>query len=527
MPADTLLTQGHIYTGDDGNPLAEAMALRDGRVLAAGWEEEVDSLSGPGTRVVKLGGRTVIPGLIDAHVHLLSFGLRLNRVELAGVDSLEEASRRVREGVVRVATGDWVQGGGWDQNLWGRLPNRHDLDAVAPHNPVLLDSKDLHSCWANSLALKLAGIDVGTLSPTGGEIVREAATGEPTGLLRESAVALLYRAIPSPSPERCEAVLAEALRVASSRGLTGLQIPEGPQTFSALQRLRAGGDLPLRLYCFLQRECLQDAVQLGIRTGFGDEWLRLGHLKLFLDGALGSETAHMLEPYAGTDNRGIETLSREELLEIVVEAVSAGIAPAIHAIGDAANRTALDVLEETAGQWRAAGLRPRVEHVQLLHPADAGRLGRLGVVASMQPSHQPSDWIVADRYWGERNRLAYAWRTVLDSGAVLAFGSDCPVEPIDPMLGLHAAVTRQTVEGRPEGGWYPEQRLTPLEALKAFTLGPAYASGEESLKGSLAPGKLADFVVLSHDPVAGTPELFLQTRVEATVVGGRVVYGDL
>ncbi|MGE5618942.1 MAG: amidohydrolase [Sphingomonadaceae bacterium] len=525
--ADTLLTQGRIYTIEDDNPTAEAMAVRDGRVMAVGRESDVAALAGPATRVVRLAGRTVFPGLIDAHVHLLSLGLRLRRMDLAGVESLEEALAVVRVGVSRVAPGEWVQGGGWDQNLWRRLPDRHDLDAVAPANPVMLESKDLHTCWANTLALRLAGIAASTPDPEGGEIVRDAATGEPTGLLREGAVSLLREAIPAPSPERCDEVVSDALRLAASKGLTGLQVPEGPHTFSSLQRLRATGALPLRVYCFVQKEYLQDCIRLGVRTGFGDEWLRLGHVKLFLDGALGSQTAHMLEPYSGTDSRGIETMSRKDLRAVVAEAASAGIAPAIHAIGDAANRVALDVLEETASLWRPVGLRPRVEHVQLLHPADAGRLGPLGVVASMQPSHQPSDWMVAERYWGDRSHLAYAWRTVLDSGGVLAYGSDCPVEPIDPMLGLHAAVARQTVEGLPAGGWYPEQRLTPLEALRAFTLGAAFASGEESLKGSLAPGKLADFVVLSHDPITGPPELFLRTRVDATVVGGRVVYGEL
>ncbi len=527
MPADFIITNARIYSAEEKVPTAEAMAVRDGRILAVGRMGDVQALAGPGTRLVDLGDRAVIPGLIDAHVHLLSFALGLNRAKLSGAVSLEEALGRVRLAVERAEPGEWVLGNGWDKNSWGRLPNRWDLDAVSPSHPVFLVSKDMHTGWANSMALGLAGVGRDTPNPTGGEIVRDPESGEPTGLLRESATRPVFEAVPEPSAERCEAALAEALRIAVSKGLTGIQIPEGPRTFATLQQLKARGDLPLRLYCHLQREYLQDAVRLGVRTGFGDEWLRLGHLKLFLDGALGSQTAHMLEPYDGTENRGIETLSREDLADLVSTAAAAGIAPAIHAIGDAANRIALDVLEATARLWRRAGLRPRIEHVQLLHLADAHRLGELGVVASMQPVHQPSDWRVADRFWGERSRLSYAWRTVLDSGAILAFGSDCPVEPIDPMLGLHAAVTRQTIEGLPPGGWYPEQRLAPLEALRAFTFGPAYASGEESIKGTLAAGKLADFVVLSQDPMSGPPELFLQVSVDATLVGGRVVYGDL
>ncbi len=527
MAADAVITNARIYTAEENAPTAEAMAIREGRILAVGNDSDVVALAGPCTCISKLAGRTVIPGLIDAHVHLLSFALGLNWVKLMGATSLEEALDRVRQRVARVRPGEWVLGDGWDGNPWGRLPTREDLDAVAPGNPVFLVSKDMHTGWASSMALRLSGVRAETPDPVGGEIVRDPETGEPTGLLRESATRPLHEAVPPPSPERCEAVLTEAMGIAASKGLTGIQVPEGPRTFGALQRVKTRGELPIRLLCHLQRENLQDALRLGVRTGFGDPWLRVGHLKLFLDGALGSQTARMLKPYDGTDNRGIETLPREELRELVSAAVAGGIAPAIHAIGDAANRVALDVLEETAPVWRRAGLRPRIEHVQLLHTADALRLGQIGVVASMQPGHQPSDWVVADRFWGGRNRLAYAWRTVLDSGAILAFGSDCPVEPIDPMLGLHAAVTRETPDGLPPGGWYPEQRLTPLEALRAFTFGPAYAGGEESIKGTLAPGKLADFVVLSHDPLAGPPELFLRTTIEATVVGGRAVYGEL
>jgi predicted amidohydrolase YtcJ len=254
--------------------------------------------------------------------------------------------------------------------------------------------------------------------------------------------------------------------------------------------------------------------------------LRIGHLKLFLDGALGSQTAHMLEPYSGGENRGIETLTRGALVEQIREAAAGGISVAVHAIGDAANRKILDALAETAPLWQPLRTPPRIEHVQILHPADARRLGELGVVASMQPIHATSDWPVAERYWGERCALAYAWRTVRDSGAVLAFGSDCPVEPLDPRLGLHAAVTRERADGQPAGGWHAEQRLDAREALEAYTLGAAYASGEAAVKGSLAAGYLADFVVLSDDPLAA-PDGILSAKVEATVVGGEVVYGEL
>ncbi|MGI5835035.1 MAG: amidohydrolase [Chloroflexota bacterium] len=539
LSADLIIENARIYTVDDSNPIAQNLAVRDGRIVAVGSDADVDPLSGPESRVVDLGGKTVIPGLIDSHVHLLEFALRLRRVELAGASTLEEALDRVRAAATLLKPGEWILGGGFDSNQWGRLPNRLDLDSATPSNPAFLASKDMHSGWANSIALKLAGIDAHTADPTGGEIVRDPDSGEPTGILRESAVGIVARcaglsdddsgsSASGFDPKTIDSALVAALDVAASKGLAGLHVSEGPQCFSAIQRLRASGALSLRIFCHIRRENLPDALRLGIGTGFGDEWLRIGYVKLFLDGALGSQTDHTLAPHLENNGCGIDTMPYEELREVVISALKGGIAPAIHAIGDAANRKALDVLEENLHLWKPANLRPRIEHVQLLHPEDVGRLGRLGIIASMQPIHQPSDWIIADRYWGpERTPLAYAWRAVLDSGAVLAFGSDCPVEPIDPLPGLFAAVTRQTRDFQPEGGWHPEQRLTPMQALRAYTLGSAYASSEERDKGSLSPGKLADFVVLSDDPFAGPPELFLRTEVLATVVGGRVVFGDL
>ncbi len=540
MAADLIAAKGRIYTMDDACPFAEAIALRNGQIVAVGHNSDIAKLAGRGTQIVDLGNRAVIPGLIDSHVHLMEFALRLRRADLAGASTLEEALCRVQRAAESAAPGEWIVGGGFDSNRWTRLPNRSDLDGVASDRPVFLASKDMHSGWVNSVALRLAGIDRDTPNPPDGEILRDPLTGEPTGILREWAVSPVMRAAgmlesdgyagqtPARSPAQCDAALEEAQAILLSKGLTGLHTPQGPTAFGALQRLHARGRLKVRVWHHLRRENLEDARRLGVRTGFGDAHLRVGHLKLFMDGALGSQTDHTLEPHYESGGDGIEALSRDELRTHLEAASEAGIAVAIHAIGDAANRAALDALEDTAPLWRPAGLRPRIEHLQLLHPNDAHRLGQIGVVASMQPSHQPSDIAIADRYWGpKRTPLAYAWRTVLESGAVLAFGSDCPVESIDPLPGMYAAVTRQTADGHPLGGWHPEQRLTPAQALRAFTLGPAYASSEERVKGSLTPGKLADFVILSVDPFCGPPELFLQTKVEATVIGGEVVFGEL
>ena len=525
MYADLLLTGARVYPTAAAAP-AEAIAICGDRVLAVGSAAECEAVAGPGTRRVALGGRAIVPGLIDSHLHLLAFALRLEQVDLAGAASLDEAVARVSVGAASLPEGEWLLGGGWDANVWHRPPTRADLDAVAPRQPALLASKDCHSLWLNSEALRRAGIGAASENPAGGEIVRDAA-GEPTGVLLENATHAAWSAVEPPSPERIESCLTPALRLAASKGLTGVQTFEGADVFGALQRLARRGPLDCRVCCHLAKGNLDDARHLGIETGFGNEWVRFGSLKLFLDGALGSQTAHMLEPYVGGASLGIPTLEPDEYRDLVAEAARAGLATAVHAIGDAANRVALDGLEATADVWRSAGLRPRIEHVQLLHPADVARLGRLGVIASMQPSHAPSDWMVADRYWGERSRFGYAWRGVLEAGAVLAFGSDCPVEPIDPLPGLHAAVTRQTPAGEPAGGWYPAERLSAREALHAFTWGAAYSSGEEHIKGTLGVGKLADLVVLSEDPLAGDPDAWLRARVEATLVGGRLAHGDL
>lgn len=527
MHADLILTHGRIYTVDKMDSIASALAVRGGRVEAVGSNEDMLLLARAGTKVVDLGGRAVLPGLNDAHLHLLSFGQSLREVDLKSAATVEDAIRMIAAATGTATPGEWISGSGWDLHRFGRLPTREELDHVSPHNPVLMASRDLHSLWVNSLALQAAGISAETPDPDDGEIVRETSSGEPSGILREAARAAVFRAVPPPSPEDVRVYVRTAAEVALSKGLTSLQTFESAETFEAAQVLARSGQLGVRLCCHLWKDGLDQAIDLGLRSGFGDEQVRVGHLKLFLDGALGSRTALMLEPYTGTQDRGIQTLSRNEFLGYVVRAAEAGIATAVHAIGDAANRIAIEVFEETARVWKTAGLRQRIEHVQLLAPGDAERLGRLGVIASMQPIHATSDWEVAERHWAGRTSTAYAWRSVLDSGAPLAFGSDCPVEPIDPLLGLYAAITRRNSAGLPEGGWHPEQTLSPFEALRAYTIGPAYATGEEQAKGSLETGKFADFVVLSRDPFEEEPETLLETGVDATVVGGRVLFGSL
>jgi len=520
-----LLLNGKIYTMDRTLPRAQAVAMEGNRILAVGSNEEVRAQTRDGGwEILDLEGKAVVPGFIDCHVHFLDFALGFKRLNFKGVDSLEGALGLVRERARKSGPGEWITGFGWDHHLWHKgFPHKEDLDRVAPENPVALTRKDGHLMWVNSLALERAGIDAGTPDPPGGEIERDAQG--PTGILKERARELVEEILPQFSPQTRQGALREAIGKAQRFGLTGIHDCEGSEALADFQTLLVQDELGVRVYMMIPQEGLEKAISLGLKTGFGNDSLRLGHLKLFADGSLGSQTAHMLEPFYGQpDNCGIPVLSPDELQAIVGRADEAEIACAVHAIGDAANRKVLDIFARLRAKGVRGGLRHRIEHAQLLHPDDIPRFKQLGIIASMQPIHATSDMVMADRYWGERARYSYAWRSLLDSGARLAFGSDCPVENLDPLMGIHAAVTRQRASGEPEGGWCPQERLTVAEAVHAYTLGAAYASGEEKAKGSIAPGKLADLVVLSRDIFEIPPEEILETEVLYTIFDGRVVY---
>lgn len=526
MQADLVLFNGIIYTM--AQPArASALAVSGGRILAAGDDAAMRALAGPGARLIDLQGRCVVPGMIDAHLHLCWYGLSLGRVQLDGAASLEECLARVR--AFPRERGAWMQGSGWNHNAWSNpvFPDRHALDSVAPDNPVVLTRKDGHSIWVNSLALKLAGVTSATPDPAGGAIDREPHSGEPTGILRENAMDLVYDVIPAAGPAEIERALLRAQASALANGLTGVHTMEGAPVFAALQRLDEAGKLTLRVCQSIPKDNLDMAIGLGLRSGYGNRRLRLGGVKLFADGSLGSATAAMLGDYEGMPGvRGVVTLPKDELRALVRKAVAAGIAPTVHAIGDAANRDVLDVYEECIAEL--AGTIPalpfRIEHVQVLHPADIGRFARLGIVASMQPTHCPSDRDTATRLWGARSRYAYAWRSLLQSGAALAFGSDCPVETLSPLAGIHAAVTRQRIDEPHVPSWYPEECLTVEQALRGYTLGAAAASGEAHVKGSLEAGKAADMVMLSADIMRVQPQEIPYIAVEMTFIGGREVF---
>jgi hypothetical protein len=524
---DLILTNARIHTLDATHPTARSIALRDNVILALGTDDAMRSLL-PDAEVIDLHDRCVIPGLIDAHLHAEWTALGLKNID-AEAPTLDELLRRVEERVKITPKGVWIRGHGWNQNVWGGVfPTKADLDRVAPEHPVFLTAKSGHAAWANSLALKMAGVTSSTPNPVGSEIVRNA-NGEPTGIFFEDAMDLVSRIIPEPSAQQVADAMRDALILFHRAGLTGVHDFDGARALQAWQILKERGELNFRVSKTIPVALQEHAIALGIRSGFGDDWLRINSVKSFADGALGPQTALMIEPYEGsTDNRGISTLDKEEMFENVRKASAAGLSSTIHAIGDKANHDVLDVFAMVRQEEGNARLRHRIEHVQLLHLDDFKRLAQLNVIASMQPIHATSDMLIADKYWGARSAGAYAWRTQRSAGAMLAFGSDSPVEPFSPFLGIHAAVTRRRTDGSPHpDGWYPEQRLTVDEAVNGFTMGAAYASYDETRKGSLTPGKLADLIVLDRDIFEIDPMAIAETQVLATMIDGQFVWRNL
>jgi predicted amidohydrolase YtcJ len=523
-----ILYNGHIHTMDRLRPYASALAVVGDRIAAVG-DDSLRSLASPTTQLIDLGGRTVTPGFIDAHLHFLAYGLSLREIDLMNVPSIEAALERIAERAQSTPAGQWLTGRGWDQVLWPEavFPTATQLDAVTPNHPAFLRRKCGHAGWANSLALKLAGITRDTPDPDGGAIERDPVTGEPTGILLERAMDLIFRLQAIPSDAEAVEAVRVAMRRVHSLGITGIHNMEAAPALRAFQELRRRGEWKLRVLQQIPEVDMDAAIELGIQSGYGDEWIRFGAVKIFADGSLGARSALMIEPYEGEPhNRGIAVSTAQHLKEQVMKAAQAGLAVHIHAIGDQANRNVLDAIEATRRAGVGAHLRHRIEHAQVLHPADLPRFAALQVIPSMQPIHCTQDIMLADRHWGARSRLAYAWSSLLSSGAVLAFGSDAPVETPDVLQGVYAAVTRRRADGFPGAeGWWPEECVSVEEAAYAYTVGAAYAGGEEAIKGSLTPGKLADLTVLDRDIFTITAEELLQTCVTATMVGGEFVYG--
>ena len=526
--ADWVLYNGRVYTMDKRMPVAASVAISASRILAVSDKDDLRPLLAPSGIAIDLRGATVLPGFTDGHVHFLEYARRLGRVILDGLDSLDRALEIVSGRAAHARPGEWVLGMGWDRNVWPdpRFPSRHDLDRIAPGVPIALGSKDLHTVWVSTPVLEIAGITRDTPDPAGGEIERDE-IGEPTGILKENACKLLDDVKPVPSAEDTVDAVREAIANAHAAGITGIHNYEKAEALAHFGILHQRGELKLRVLAHLNKDTSDDAIRAGIFTGLGDATLRIGGLKLFADGSLGSRTAYMLQPFEGTDDCGICTATKGELREWALRASDAGISAIIHAIGDRANREALDVLAEA--REHESNLRPplrhRIEHAQLLTEADGPRFAELDVIASVQPMHATADYEMVEKHWGARGKWAYPFKSLLHRGTRMAFGSDCPVERFDPLLGIHAAVTRRRADGNPgPDGWQPQQRLTVQEAVYGFTMGNAYAAGLEGQLGSITPGKLADLVVLSEDIFGIDPMRIPAVKVLSTFFNGRLVY---
>ena len=523
---DLAILSATIFTGNPAAPLAQALAVKDGRIALVGSDDEVRAALTPRTTVLELPGRLVTAGLTDAHAHFLGFGQGLSRVDLAGLPSWEACREKIRKAAEGMEPGRWIIGRGWNHHKWERAvePTRRDLDDITPDNPVMMVRACGHNLVANSLALKIAGIDRNTQEPPGGKIDRDPATGEPLGLIREARHLIQKHIPPIGAEERRRAALF-AQEKALALGLTGIHSVEGLAEMEAFMALEAEGLLKMRIYHLLPVEELEEARDRGIVAGGGTSRLWQGHAKLFSDGSLGAATALLHEPYEGMgDNCGIPFLEPALLEEKTALAFSLGWNIAVHAIGDRAVTNTLDAIE--GARRKGPGPRmDRIEHIQLIKERDIERLRRLSIVGSVQPAFVATDFKVAESLWGrERCGRGYPWRTLLDAGIPLQFGSDSPVEPIDPMLGIQAAVTRQTPAGAPEGGWFPGQRLTLEETLRGYTLQPAVTSGRDHDLGTLAPGKCADITVFGKDLFRVPPERWQEVPVEMTLVSGEILY---
>ncbi len=525
-PADLILAGGVIHTVDPSRSRAEAVAVRGDRIVHVGSREEAMRMKGPQTRLVELDGRTVVPGLTDAHGHVTSLGLSLERLDLVGTSSAEAIGRMVADKARGLPAGRWIRGRGWDQNDWDdkEFPSRLALDAAAPEHPVALERIDGHATWANTIAMQLAGVSAETPDPPGGRIVRDE-KGEPTGVFIDTAEELILSRIPPPTREEARAAIRASMTRCLSSGLTSVHDAGVSQMeLGIYEELLVDGDFPFRIYAMLSDDGdLQEALRKGPRIGLGDHRLTVRSIKLYIDGALGSRGAALIEPYTDdSGNVGLVMMEAGRLRSFAARAGLLGFQLAVHAIGDRGNRIVLDAIEAAKVSRDA---RFRIEHGQIIAPEDIPRFAALGVIASMQPTHATSDMYWAgDRLGADRLGGAYAWKSILRSGARLACGSDFPVESERPILGFHAAVTRQDAKRWPEGGWRPEEKLSREEALRCFTLDAAYAAFEEDLRGSISVGKLADFTVLSRDIMAVPEEEILGTEIEMTVVGGRIAY---
>lgn len=531
--ADTVFINGNVYTVNERQPRAEAIAVKGSKIIFVGSNKQAKPYQGKNTRVVDLKGGTVVPGLTDSHYHLSGVGAREITLNLEGIGSLEEFLAKVKERVDRAKPGEWVTGRGWIETHWKPpvFPTRWDLDKISPNNPVALDRADGHGLVVNSAALKLASVDKSTPSPFGGEIMKDKQTGEPNGMLLDAAQGLIERFIPNTGSSE-EAIL---LGVKRSIELGWCQIQDAGGSYSdvaSIRKLYSEGKIKLRIYKAVHGPSAASAKLLtdGASTGEFDGRFTLRTIKVVFDGALGSKGAALLEKYADYDTAGFLTRTEEEMLPMLIDALKRGIQVETHAIGDRANRVILNLYEKafnavSPDQRKVREPRWRVEHAQIVNPVDLPRFAKLGVIPSMQPSHAIGDLFFAPSRLGiKRLEGAYAWQSFIKSGSIIAGGSDAPVERGEPMIEFYAAVARRGLNGFSGEGWHPEQAVSREQALKMFTIWAAYAAFEESVKGSIEVGKLADLTVLSADIMKIAEDQILKTRCVMTVIGGEVVF---
>ena len=529
--ATLVLVHGKVWTENAQQPEAEAIAIFGNKILAVGDSAAMLKLASPTAKIIDLHGQRVVPGFNDAHVHFLDGGGALASVQLRDATSQQEFRRRVAEFAKTRVKGEWILRGEWDHEKWqpAVMPAHQLIDDVTPDNPVYVERLDGHSGLANALAMKLAGVDKNTKDVPGGVIVRDA-EGNPTGIFKDAAQSLIEKVIPPPTLAQAEEAILAAQRYAAANGVTSVQdMYTPPRAVRVYETMQREGKLAVRISIHEPLPQWHLQADAGIQAGVGNEMLRVGALKGFADGSLGSTTAWLFEPYVDSpQSSGIpsgELSNPEQMYANIKGADQAGLAIAIHAIGDRANHTILDFYERLEKEDGLRDRRLRIEHAQHLLASDIPRFAQLHVIASMQPYHLMDDgrWAVK-RIGTERIKTSYAWRALLDSGAVLAFGSDWPVAPMEPLQGIFAAATRRTLDGKNPNGWVPEQKITVAEAVHAYTVGAAYAEFQEKDKGSLEAGKLADLVVLSDDIFHIAPEQIEKTRVEMTVFDGKVIY---
>jgi len=533
LAPDLLIMNASVHTMDDTQPMATAIAVSGNRIVAVGATDELQPYAGPKTRIINAQGRNVFPGFNDAHVHFLMGGFSLSNVDLRDAQSPEEMARRLGEYAKKLPKGRWILGGNWDHERWAGapLPTKEIIDAATPANPVWVNRLDGHMALANSLALKLAGVTKETKDPPGGVVVKDSKTGEPTGVLKDAAENLVQRAVPEKSFEEKHAAAQAATDYAAKMGVTSLTDMSAGEDVGLYQYMLERGELKTRIYAIRSIVSWEALAKTGVRGAFGNDMLRIGGLKGFADGSLGSTTALFFEPYNDSPNtKGLlfdQMLPEGTMLKRVEGADKAGLHVMIHAIGDEANMRILDIYEQVTRENGPRERRFRIEHAQHLRTNEIPLFGHQKVIASMQPYHAADDGRWCEKRIGpERAKGTYAFRSLLNTGAVLAFGSDWTVAPLNPLTGIKAAVTRQTLDGKNPNGWIPEQKLTIDETVRAYTVGSAYAEFADKVKGSLMPGKLADLVILDRDIYKVDPGQIDQARVVLTVCDGKIVYEE-